>query len=144
MPQLSLWIFVLCCSPYQAPSCLEKALATGICNEMSRQDGRITSQSWVRENYSISTEILLFCCKLDLWEHTIKRGEKRGVPVWHILPQPISSHLAVLPPPASIYGMNNEVKFLKLPVSSFSRSGRRNLFSSGMIIWPLPVFPPLA
>ena len=40
-----------------------------------------------------------------------------GVLVWHILPQSISSCLTVLLPPANMYGMHNQVKFLKLLVS---------------------------
>ena len=47
----------------------------------------------------------------------IKRGENMGVLVWHILPQCIFSCLTVLLPPAYMYGMHNQVKFLKLLVS---------------------------
>ena len=49
--------------------------------------------------------------------HPIERGKNMGVLVWHILPQSISSCLTVLLPPAYMYGLHNQVKFLKLLVS---------------------------
>ena len=42
-----------------------------ICNETYCQDGWVTLHPWVREYYSISTGILLSCCKLDLLKGTI-------------------------------------------------------------------------
>lgn len=49
--------------------------------------------------------------------HPIERGKNMGVLVWHFLPQSISSCLTVLLPPAYMYGLHNQVKFLKLLVS---------------------------
>ena len=49
-------------------------------------------------------------------------------------PQSVPSLLAVLPPPANMYGTYNQVKFLKLPTPLPSRSDRHTVFSTGVII----------
>lgn len=45
---------------------------------------------------------------------------------------------------SQIYGMHNLVKFLRLPVSLSLRPGGHIFFSTGMIIWPPSLSPPLA
>ena len=76
--------------------------------------------------------------------HHWKRGKKWGF--WSSIshPQSASSCPTVLSPLANIYGIYNQVKFLKLPVSLFSRPGGEVLFSTDKIIWLPPLFPPLA
>lgn len=85
LSQLSQWINVLCCWEHQTPSCLGKALSPGI-YKMSHWDGWATSFPWGMGNYSVSTRILLSCCKLNLLKciiaeynmHHGKRGKGWG------------------------------------------------------------------
>lgn len=58
--------------------------------------------------------------KLDMLKHTIPRMEHaplkegRKWESWSGISHPHLTHTRVLPPPASMYGMHNQVKFLKL------------------------------
>ena len=106
----------------------------------------------VNENHSILTGILVSCYKLYLLRHTIsgmefvpvKEGSRWGSwsDISHI--QSIFSHLAMLPPPANIYGMYNQVRVLKLPTSLSSSPDGHILFLTGTIICLPSLFPRLA
>lgn len=92
--------------------------------------GGLVCTVWVRGNYSISTEILLSCCKMDLLKCTIHGmecapSEERR---YGSCPQSFSSGLTALPSPVNIHDMYNQVKFLKLPTSLSSRPGGHILF----------------
>lgn len=102
LPRVSPWINLLCCWEHQAPSLL------GIISWNLQWDispGSETFHPWVKGNYSISSGILLSCCKLDLLKHMAPRfehivlteGRKWGS--WSSIshPQSTSSRLNVLP-----------------------------------------------
>lgn len=72
-------------------------------------------------------KILYLQCSRHYW----KSGEDWG-PDLVILSVVQASHLAVLPSPASMYGIYNQVKFLKLPTLLSSREVELILFS---LVW---------
>lgn len=129
-----------------------KGVIYWICNGMSCWNGWIASNHWVRGNCSVSIRIPLTCCWLELLKHIIpgmeyaprKEGMFLGVLVWHI-PLPVQ---LLMPDnaasPDQYVRYDNQVKFLKLPTSLSSWPGGHILFSTGTIIWPLSLFPPLA
>lgn len=102
-------------------------------------------------DYSVSTGtlVLLQTGPVEIYStwkgtHTIERGEKAGTLVWYTPPFVPPLDLTVLPAPASLHGVYNQVKLLKLPAFLSSRPADRVLFLTGVIIWLLLLFPPLA
>lgn len=102
---------------------------------------------FVVRNYSVSTGISLSCCKPDLlnalyleWNMPHwKKGE--GGSSGLAYPAPTSApHTWWCSSPANMYGMHNQVKFLKLPTSLSSRLGGHILFSTSTVIWLLSLF----
>lgn len=83
---------------------------------------------WMRGNYSVSTRILLSCCRLEMLKHTIpgiqhaplKGGRREGS---CFCTQSISSCLTMLPPLENMYDMHNQVTFPKMPTCLSSRPG---------------------
>lgn len=118
-----MWIKVPCRQEHQAPAYLGNMLPTGICSGQSHQNRWVTSQPWVRRNYSISTGILLSCCEPELWKHTLpgmehpplKKGENGGLGLAYHTPRSSPSWEYCLP--CDMHGMHNLVRFLKLPTS---------------------------
>lgn len=104
-------------------------------------------------DYSVPPAIPSSCRKLDLLKHAcpaqhtpLKKG--RAWRSWSgaCHPQPISSHVTVLPFPANTRGMHSQVKFLRLPTSlSPSSPVWVGTFCPPHVLSrPLPLFPLLA
>ena len=127
----------------------ERHVSTGICSGTTHCAGWATLYSWVRGNYSISIGIPLSCytswtCWNILYlEWNTYHWRRRRWESWSgiFCPKSISSLLTVLPTPAKMYGIYNQIKFLKLPTSL---SSRPDVFSNGTIIWQPSLFPLLA
>ena len=117
---------------------------------MSHKDGWTNLHPWVRGNYSISTGIPLFYCKLDLWKCTIsgleylppKEGRRWGF--WPgISPiHPLTPDSGASPGRHECYAQPGQVpKAANLPLL---RPGGHIPFSIGLITWMPSFFPPLA
>lgn len=76
---------------------------------------------------------LLKCIVLEWNTHHWKREDGGGPGLWYLLPSP-SPHTCQCCRSSHMYGMHNQVKFLKLPTFVFSRAGGHVLFSTGMFI----------
>ena len=146
MPQLLLRISVLCYWEHQAPLCLKMEWFcngiwkfTRICNGMSDQGGWVTFHPWVRGNYWISVGSCCLATSCTCWntlylEWNILGDEEGRVEggrphLAYLTPSPSPHTGQRYLPSGNMYGMNDQVKLLKLPASFSSSSGGHILFS---------------
>lgn len=145
LPQLSLWVNLLCCWEHQAPSCLGRNyLPEFVIRCLIRMDELLCTLG--EGIFSVSTGILS-CCKLDLLKCTMskikqrpwKEGEMR-VLVWHTPPQVHLLMVNMLPPQMSVYGMHNQVKFPKATnFPLFKTRWEHSVFLGTTILSPPPL-----